>query len=100
MRFPEKEATVIRSFSCTWLVVLLVVAAAVLGPVGAAYGQTSAGSQYNGNLGGTVHGGGGTPGASATLPFTGLDLGGLAGVGVVLIASGALLRRRTTHAGS
>ena len=52
------------------------------------------GAQYGGNLGQTAHGGTGANGG-ATLPFTGLDLGGVAGTGIVLIAAGIVLRRRT-----
>jgi hypothetical protein len=78
-----------------WLIVLLVVAASLLGPVAAAYGQTPAGSQYQGNLGVNAHGGGNA--GSGTLPFTGLDLGAVAGGGIVLVAAGIVLRRRTAH---
>ena len=77
-----------------WLTVLLVVVASLLGPA-AAYGQTPAGSQYQGNLGVNAHGGGNA--GSGTLPFTGLDLGAVAGGGIVLIAAGIVLRRRTAH---
>jgi hypothetical protein len=78
-----------------WLVVLLVVVVSLLGPVAAASGQTSAGSQYTGNLGQTAHGG--QSGGAGTLPFTGLDLGAVAGGGIALVAAGIVLRRRTAH---
>lgn len=88
-----------RSFTPIGLVaVLVVLAIAVFGPIAAASGRTSADSQYSGNLGQTAHGGGGTgTGGSATLPFTGLDLGGVAGAGFVLMAAGAVIRRRAPH---
>ncbi len=71
-----------------------IAAVALLGPAAGTSGaQTSAGSQYTGRLGEQSHGGPGAA-AGATLPFTGLDLGGVAGTGVVLIGAGALLRRR------
>jgi hypothetical protein len=87
---------VTRSFTPIGLVaVLVVLAIAVFGPIAAASGRTSADSQYSGNLGQTAHGGGGSSGigGSATLPFTGLDLGGVAGAGLVLIAAGTVIRR-------
>jgi hypothetical protein len=88
---------VTRSFTPIALVAMLVVLAiAVFGPIAAAAGQTSAESQYSGNLGQTAHGGTGT-GGSATLPFTGLDLGGVAGTGLVLMVAGAVIRRRAPH---
>jgi hypothetical protein len=91
---------VTRSFTPIALVAVLVVfAIALLGPIAAAAGQTSADSQYSGNLGQTAHGGGGTGTAgSATLPFTGLDLGGVAGAGLALIAAGAVIRHRAPRA--
>ncbi len=86
-----------RSFTPIALVgVLVVLAIAVFGPIAAAAGQTSAESQYSGNLGQTAHGGTGT-GGSATLPFTGLDLGGVAGTGLALMVAGAVIRRRAPH---
>jgi hypothetical protein len=90
---------VTRSFTPIGLLaVLVVLAVALFGPIAAAAGQTSAESQYSGNLGQTAHGGGGTgTGGSATLPFTGLDLGGVAGAGFVLMAAGAVIRRRAPH---
>ena len=81
------------------LAVPLAAAAMLLGLIGASYAQTSAGGQYGGNLGQTAHAGTGQNGG-ATLPFTGLDLGGVAGTGIVLIAAGVVLRRRTTQLGS
>jgi hypothetical protein len=90
----DEEAIVTRSFTPIALVAVLVVfAIALLGPIAAAAGQTSADSNYSGNLGQTAHGGTGT-GGSATLPFTGLDLGGVAGAGLALIAAGAVIRHR------
>jgi hypothetical protein len=83
------------------VVVLVVVIAALAGPA-AAFGQTPAGSQYSGNLGQTAHGSGGggvaAGGGGAQLPFTGLDLGGVAGAGAALMATGLLLRRRAQNA--
>ena len=81
------------------LTVPLAAAAMLLGPIGASYAQTSGGAQYGGDLGQNAHGGTGQNGG-ATLPFTGLDLGGVAGTGIVLIAAGVVLRRRTTQLGS
>jgi hypothetical protein len=73
-------------------------AAVLLGPgAGTAFGQTPAASQYSGNLGQTAHGGPPAAGPATTLPFTGADLGELAGTGAVLIGAGALLRRRAAH---
>ena len=71
-------------------------AAVLLGPgAGTALAQTPAASQYSGNLGQTAHSGGApTASAATTLPFTGADLGGIAGTGVVLIGAGVLLRGR------
>jgi hypothetical protein len=86
---------VTRVIGRRWLAVLLVAVVSVLGPVGAAYGQTPAGSQYSGNLGVSASGGGGS-----ALPFTGLDLGGIAGAGAVMIGAGVLLRRRAHTARS
>jgi hypothetical protein len=89
----------IRHFVWTQLLALtLVVAVLLLGPIGASYAQTSGGAQYGGNLGQTAHAGTGANGG-ATVPFTGLDLGGVAGTGIVLIAAGIVLRRRTTQLG-
>jgi len=79
------------SISPRWLVAVLVVAAALLIPVGAASAQTSGGAQYGGDLGQSAHGGTGAKGGS-TLPFTGLDLGGVAATGIVLIGAGVALR--------
>ena len=88
----------IRSFVPTrWLIVLLVLTAALLGPVTAAYGQTPAAAQYQKSLGENAHGG--PNGGSSTLPFTGLNLAGVAGAGIVLIAAGTVLRRRTSRVG-
>jgi hypothetical protein len=88
---------VTRRFTPIALVgVLIVLVVALLGPITAAAGETSADSQYSGNLGQTAHGGTGT-GGSATLPFTGLDLGGVAGAGLVLMVTGAVIRRRAPH---
>lgn len=81
------------------LAVPLAAAVMLLGPIGAGYAQTSGGAQYGGNLGQTAHNGTGQNGG-ATLPFTGLDLGGVAGTGIVLVAAGIVLRRRTTQLGS
>lgn len=87
----------IRSFvpAARWLIVLFVITAALLGPVAAAYGQTPAAAQYQQSLGENAHGG--PAGGSSTLPFTGLNLVGVAGAGIVLIAAGTVLRRRTSR---
>ena len=74
--------------------------AVLLGPGAAtALAQTPAAAQYTGNLGQTAHGGppAAAPAAAATLPFTGADLGEVAGTGVVLIGAGALLRSRAAR---
>lgn len=77
----------------------LAAAALLLGPgAGTALAQTPAASQYSGNLGQTAHGGGGpAAGPATTLPFTGADLGGIAGTGVVLVGAGVLLRGRAAR---
>lgn len=77
-------------------------AAVLLGPgAGTAFAQTPATSQYSGNLGQTAHGGPPAAGpAAATLPFTGADLGPVAGTGAVLIGAGVLLRSRAARRAS
>lgn len=45
----------------------------------------------SGNLGGNTPSG--TSGSGGTLPFTGLDLAGVAGLGGILLVSGVTLRR-------
>ena len=88
----------IRHFVRTQLLaVALVAAVMLLGPIGASSAQTSGGAQYGGDLGQTAHGGTAANGG-ATLPFTGLDLGGVAGTGIVLIAAGIVLRGRVRPA--
>jgi hypothetical protein len=73
-------------------------AAVFFGPgAGTALAQTPAASQYSGNLGQSAGGGPPAAGPASTLPFTGADLGGLAGTGVVLIGAGALLRSRAAR---
>ena len=48
---------------------------------------------HSGNLGGGTPSGTGPSSTGGTLPFTGLDLAGVAGLGGVLLVSGVTLRR-------
>jgi hypothetical protein len=74
-------------------------AAVLLGPgTGTASAQTPATSQYSGDLGQTAHNGSPAAGnAGPTLPFTGADLGPIAGTGAALIGAGVLLRTRAAR---
>lgn len=48
---------------------------------------------HSGNLGGGTPSNGGPSSAGGTLPFTGLDLAGVAGLGGLLLVSGVTLHR-------
>ena len=66
-------------------VALVFASSAMANALSCAHGSTCNGDLGSGKGGGSVSGG--------TLPFTGLDLAGIAGVGVLLLGTGIVLRR-------
>jgi hypothetical protein len=74
------------------IVVFLAAIAAALMLASTAFASALTCAHGNGCGAGTL-GNGTSPASEETLPFTGLDLAGIAGVGVVLLGGGVLLHR-------